>query len=120
MKKILAMLLCALLALGCVAALAEGELVGVSMPTKDLQRWNQDGAYMEEKLKEAESREADLSREIEEKDGQIRTIQTEAEDLRRRAEADQQKIEDLQRERDEAQKEAQSFTRSIFGFYRKR
>ena len=53
MKKILAMLLCALLALSCVAALAEGELVGVSMPTKDLQRWNQDGAYMEEKLKEA-------------------------------------------------------------------
>ena len=53
MKKILAMLLVAMLALGCVAALAEGELVGVSMPTKDLQRWNQDGAYMEEKLKEA-------------------------------------------------------------------
>ncbi len=53
MKKILAMLLVALLALSCTAALAEGELVGVSMPTKDLQRWNQDGAYMEEKLKEA-------------------------------------------------------------------
>ena len=53
MKKILALVLCAMLALGCVAALAEGELVGVSMPTKDLQRWNQDGAYMEEKLKEA-------------------------------------------------------------------
>ena len=53
MKKILAMLLCALLALGCVAALAEGELVGVSMPTKDLQRWNQDGAYMEQLLKDA-------------------------------------------------------------------
>ena len=53
MKKILAMLLVAMLALSCVAALAEGELVGVSMPTKDLQRWNQDGAYMEEKLKEA-------------------------------------------------------------------
>jgi putative multiple sugar transport system substrate-binding protein len=47
------MLLVALLALSCTAALAEGELVGVSMPTKDLQRWNQDGAYMEEKLKEA-------------------------------------------------------------------
>ena len=53
MKKILALVLCAMLALGCIAALAEGELVGVSMPTKDLQRWNQDGAYMEEKLKEA-------------------------------------------------------------------
>ena len=51
MKKILAMLLCALLIVSCTAALAEK--VGVSMPTKDLQRWNQDGAYMEEKLTEA-------------------------------------------------------------------
>ena len=32
---------------------AEAALVGVSMPTKDLQRWNQDGANMEAKLKEA-------------------------------------------------------------------
>ena len=53
MKKILALLLVAMLALGCVAALAEGERVGVSMPTKDLQRWNQDGAYMEQLLKDA-------------------------------------------------------------------
>ena len=29
---------------------AEGEKVGVSMPTKDLQRWNQDGANMEAEL----------------------------------------------------------------------
>ena len=64
--------------------------------------------------------DGDLSRQIEEKDGQIRTIQTEADGLRRQSEEDQKKIEDLSRERDEAQKEAQSFTRSIFGFYRKR
>ena len=51
MKKILAMLLVALLALSCTAALAEK--VGVSMPTKDLQRWNQDGTYMEQLLTEA-------------------------------------------------------------------
>ncbi|MDO4867865.1 MAG: sugar ABC transporter substrate-binding protein [Clostridia bacterium] len=51
MKKILALIVCAMLLLSCTAALAEK--VGVSMPTKDLQRWNQDGAYMEEKLKEA-------------------------------------------------------------------
>ena len=51
MKKILALLLCAMMLCACVGALAEK--VGVSMPTKDLQRWNQDGAYMEEKLKEA-------------------------------------------------------------------
>ena len=31
----------------------EGGRVGVSMPTKDLQRWNQDGANMEAQLKEA-------------------------------------------------------------------
>ena len=51
MKKILAVLLCAMLVLSCTAALAEK--VGVSMPTKDLQRWNQDGANMEAMLTEA-------------------------------------------------------------------
>ena len=30
-----------------------GQKVGVAMPTKDLQRWNQDGANMEEQLKAA-------------------------------------------------------------------
>lgn len=72
----------------------------------------EDNKAKEEKLREAESREADLSRQIE-------TIQTEAEDLRRQAEEDQKTIEDLQKERDEAQAEAKSFTKSIFGFYRK-
>ena len=57
MKKILALLLVAMLALSCTAALAEK--VGVSMPTKDLQRWNQDGANMQEKL-EAAGYEVDL------------------------------------------------------------
>ena len=33
------------------AADAAGGLVGVAMPTKDLQRWNQDGSNMEEQLK---------------------------------------------------------------------
>ena len=51
MKKILAVLLCAMMLLSCTAALAEK--VGVSMPTKDLQRWNQDGANMEAMLTEA-------------------------------------------------------------------
>ena len=74
----------------------------------------------DEKLKEMTGQVGDLSRQIEERDGQIREIQTEADDLRRRSEEDQKKIEDLSRERDEAQAEAQSFTRSIFGFYRKR
>ncbi|MBR2257658.1 MAG: sugar-binding protein [Blautia sp.] len=34
-------------------AFAEGEKIGVSMPTKDLQRWNQDGANMEAELQAA-------------------------------------------------------------------
>lgn len=66
----------------------------------------EDNKAKEEKLKEAES--------------QIRTIQTEADDLRKKSEEDQKTIEDLQKQRDEAQTEAQSFTRSIFGFYRKK
>ena len=32
---------------------AGGGKVGVAMPTKDLQRWNQDGSNMEAQLKEA-------------------------------------------------------------------
>ena len=35
------------------AAAAGGTKVGVAMPTKDLQRWNQDGSNMEEQLKAA-------------------------------------------------------------------
>ena len=53
MKKFIALVLCALLALSCVSALAEGQKVGVSMPTKDLQRWNQDGENMQKMLEEA-------------------------------------------------------------------
>ena len=53
MKKILCVLICALLVVASVSALAEGQKVGVSMPTKDLQRWNQDGENMEALLKDA-------------------------------------------------------------------
>ncbi len=35
------------------STVAAGTKVGVAMPTKDLQRWNQDGANMETQLKEA-------------------------------------------------------------------
>ena len=44
MKKILALVLALVLCIGCASAFAEK--VGVSMPTKDLQRWNQDGDNM--------------------------------------------------------------------------
>ncbi len=53
MKKLLLVLLCVALAMVCVGAFAEGEKVGVSMPTKDLQRWNQDGENMKKLLEEA-------------------------------------------------------------------
>lgn len=58
MKKILSLVMALALVVACCAcfsgtAKAEGKLVGVSMPTQDLQRWNQDGANMEAQLKEA-------------------------------------------------------------------
>ena len=54
MKKFLAilMILCMVMAL-IPAACAEGDLVGVAMPTQDLQRWNQDGENMKEQLEAA-------------------------------------------------------------------
>ena len=50
MKKILALVLIAMLALTGSAMAAK---VGVAMPTQDLQRWNQDGANMKAMLEEA-------------------------------------------------------------------
>jgi putative multiple sugar transport system substrate-binding protein len=57
MKKILALVIALALCLGCASAFAAK--VGVSMPTKDLQRWNQDGEYTKQKLEEA-GHEVDL------------------------------------------------------------
>ena len=51
MKKILALVLALVMCIGCASAFAEK--VGVSMPTKDLQRWVQDGENMEKELKDA-------------------------------------------------------------------
>lgn len=58
MKKIVSLVIALTMVMAmfaCVGgtAKAEGKLVGVSMPTQDLQRWNQDGANMEAQLKEA-------------------------------------------------------------------
>ena len=73
MKKILAMLLCALLLMSCTAALAEK--VGVSMPTKDLQRWNQDGDNMQAMLEEA-GYEVDLQYANNDVNTQLNQVQT--------------------------------------------
>ena len=51
MKNVLAIVLCMLLLVVSVGAMAEK--VGVSMPTKDLQRWNQDGEHMQKQLEAA-------------------------------------------------------------------
>ena len=51
MKKIIALVLALVMAVSVASALAEK--VGVSMPTKDLQRWNQDGENMKKLLEEA-------------------------------------------------------------------
>ena len=51
-KKILLAAVAAV-ALFATTAFAEGERIGVSMPTKDLQRWNQDGDNMKAMLEEA-------------------------------------------------------------------
>ncbi len=57
MKKIVSLLLCVLMVAVCMSAVAEK--VGISMPTKDLQRWNQDGANMQAQF-EAAGYEVDL------------------------------------------------------------
>ena len=58
MKKVFAIVLT--LALLCMATCASAAgLVGVAMPTQDLQRWNQDGANMKAQL-EAAGYEVDL------------------------------------------------------------
>jgi len=61
MKRILAILVTLMLCLGMVtAALAAEKIkVGVSMPTQSLQRWNEDGMYLQQNL-EAAGYEVDL------------------------------------------------------------
>lgn len=53
MKKIIAVLLAAVTLTAAVCAKPKATKVGVSMPTKDLQRWNQDGANMKAQLEKA-------------------------------------------------------------------
>ena len=50
---ILATAMVATMLVGCGGAKSSANKIGVAMPTKDLQRWNQDGSNMEAQLKEA-------------------------------------------------------------------
>ena len=63
LTKVLGTVLCSAMLLvsfaGCAAGGSGKDKVGVSMPTKDLQRWNQDGDYMKQEL-EAAGYEVDL------------------------------------------------------------
>jgi len=56
-KKLLSLVLClalvASLMVGCGTSSSGGKKVGVAMPTKDLQRWNQDGDNMKKSLEKA-------------------------------------------------------------------
>lgn len=52
MKKFTLVLLVLGLLVAVIPAFAEGELIGVAMPTNSLQRWNQDGANMKAQLEE--------------------------------------------------------------------
>ena len=57
LTKVLGTVLCSAMLLvsfaGCAAGGSGKDKVGVSMPTKDLQRWNQDGDYMKQELEKA-------------------------------------------------------------------
>ena len=59
MKKILSIVLSLVLVMALCATASAAGLVGVAMPTQDLQRWNQDGANMKAQL-EAAGYEVDL------------------------------------------------------------
>ena len=53
MKKVLSVLCMVALSLCLASSGFAGELIGVSMPTQSLQRWNQDGANMKAQLEQA-------------------------------------------------------------------
>ena len=85
-RKLLSALMCATMATLCLTGCSNGSKdtskksdshkVGVAMPTKDLQRWNQDGSNMEKQLKEA-GYEVDLqyaSNDIQTQVSQIETM----------------------------------------------
>ena len=55
LSMILATVMVAAMLVGCGSASSSNK-VGVAMPTKDLQRWNQDGANMKAELEAADTK----------------------------------------------------------------
>lgn len=80
----------------------------------------EDNKEKEEKLRQSAIREADLSRQLGEKNLQLQSAQSEAENFKKQSEEFQKTVSDLQKQRDEFQTEAQSYQKSFFGFYRKK
>lgn len=80
----------------------------------------EDNKAKEEKLRQSAIREADLSRQLGEKNLQLQSAQSEAENFKKQSEEFQKTVSDLQKQRDEFQTEAQSYQKSFFGFYRKK
>ena len=74
----------------------------------------------EKELKEARKQIDRLSRQLQNKVTQFQLIRRKTDNLRKKSELYHRKMMDLQRERDKGQIEPQAFTRSIFGFFRKR
>ena len=55
MKKLLCLVLALVMSLMCLSVMAEAapKKVGIAMPTQSLERWNRDGAYLDEQFKAA-------------------------------------------------------------------
>ncbi|MDC7291450.1 sugar ABC transporter substrate-binding protein [Blautia schinkii] len=85
-KKLVSAILCASMVAGMVvipgvAVKAEGEekkLIGVTMPTKDLQRWNQDGDNMKKEL-EAAGYEVDIQYASNSEETQVSQVENQIE-----------------------------------------
>ena len=73
----------------------------------------EDNESLRQKAEEADARRLDSERQLEES-------RQEADALRKEVSDQSQEIETIRQERDEAKQEASSFTRSWFGFYRKK
>ncbi len=75
MKKMTVIAMATMIGAAAMGTTAMAEKVGVSMPTKDLQRWNQDGANMQAQLEEA-GYEVDLQYANNDSNQQLQQVET--------------------------------------------
>ena len=75
MKKLAVLTIAAAMSVAAMSGAAMAEKVGVSMPTKDLQRWNQDGDNMQKEL-EAAGYEVELQYASNDPSTQLNQIKT--------------------------------------------